>query len=321
MARIVDQIKGHGQRLQALIRCAQEGSLGSSLLLCGPSGVGKRQVALGLAQILICEGEGLGCGVCPACLRVEKRQSESLLMIEGQETIKIDEVREVIKALSLVKWGRARVVLIDDAHLMTAQACNALLKVLEEPPKDSYFFLVTHQERSLLSTIRSRCETLRFGYLSRDVVEEVCGVSGWLASQGSVEMAQKLADSDWEQARSKLNSFFFTLLEGDRSKGFELARELARDRTQLTFFCREGQALMRDVRMNQEEIAISMFEDQRELIQRLNSLSGNAILEVGQSLIQMERDAFTNVDRTLLLENFWLASKEIFSVSSNEGGL
>jgi DNA polymerase-3 subunit delta' len=190
------EIVGH-ERLRALLaRSAGLGRVPPALLFSGPDGVGKKTLALALAERLLCEGapdaeQVAGCGSCRHCRRVEQalqglpaareaaagasdeptrlshRLHPDLLLIEAWRTgVKIEQVREAVKEIAGLPFeARRRLVLIDDAHLMTEPAANSLLKSLEEPPPTSHVVVISSSPQSLLPTIRSRCQTLRFGRL------------------------------------------------------------------------------------------------------------------------------------------------------------
>ena len=103
-------------------------------------GIGKRQVAVAVAQQLLCSGRQEACGECSDCIRVKAGKHESVLLQPDGAQIKVEQSRSVIKFLSLKSNHSVRIVIIDDAHLMNSQAANSLLKILEEPPSGVYFF-------------------------------------------------------------------------------------------------------------------------------------------------------------------------------------
>jgi DNA polymerase-3 subunit delta' len=190
---------GHRRVVALLARSIRRGTLPPSLLLAGPSGVGKRMLAVAAAQALNCTNlrsvdvqaatgvgqgraardaaaDGLetclpeeievdGCGTCPACTRIARGIHPDVLVVEPGDTgsIRIDQVREAIERTAYRPFeGRRRVVIIDEADALVVQAQHALLKSLEEPPPTSVFMLVTARPDALLPTVRSRCPTLRF---------------------------------------------------------------------------------------------------------------------------------------------------------------
>jgi DNA polymerase-3 subunit delta' len=175
MARINESTLGHKEQINKLIFLREKNRFPPSVAFIGPSGVGKKRVALSFAQSLVCENSQEACGHCGPCIRIEKQQSESLFIVKpdgeaAKPAIKVDDVRGLLDSLSLASIGKARVVVIDSAHLMNDQAANALLKNLEEPTENVYFILIANEIQQLLPTIRSRVQVIRFsGLVYEDV--------------------------------------------------------------------------------------------------------------------------------------------------------
>ncbi len=168
-------VLGHERIKGVLTRALQQGRVPNSLLFSGPEGVGKRTLALAAGRALLCERgrEGDLCGECRACARSGRGLHPDLTVVEpATAAIKIDQVRDAVREILVPPFeAPARAFVIDDAHGMTEQAQNALLKSLEEPKATSHVFLVTASPQALLPTIRSRCQVLRFGPLASSVVE------------------------------------------------------------------------------------------------------------------------------------------------------
>lgn len=161
-------IVGHDRVKTILLAALRNGRLPPALLLSGPDGVGKKALALASGRALVCgRGEGDACGQCAACGRAARGLHPDLMLVEPDgATIKIDRVREVAREIAGRPFeARARAFVVDEAHLLTEQAANALLKCLEEPCPTSHVMLVTGAPQALLPTIRSRCQTLRVGSL------------------------------------------------------------------------------------------------------------------------------------------------------------
>ncbi|HUG53946.1 MAG TPA: DNA polymerase III subunit [Vicinamibacteria bacterium] len=174
-------VLGHDRVKGLLARALGLGRLPPALLLTGPEGVGKRTLALEVARGLVCDaGPGEPCGRCRTCLRSARSLHPDLIVVAPEKSenfmkvsaIKIDQVRDAVREIAGLPFeARARAVIIDDAHAMTEQAMNALLKSLEEPPATSHVMLVTASPQALLPTIRSRSQTLRLGPLPSVLLE------------------------------------------------------------------------------------------------------------------------------------------------------
>lgn len=159
-----------------------------ALLLAGPQGVGKLELAQAWAQSLLCEApraDGEGCGECEGChwfsagthpdfmhltlLEKETREGDLRLAME----ISVEQARQAVDfvQLSTYRAGR-RIVLVEPAEALNTASANALLKVLEEPPINTVFILVSHQFRQLLPTILSRCHKLEVGLPDRAAMQD-----------------------------------------------------------------------------------------------------------------------------------------------------
>lgn len=179
-------ILGHREVIAHLWGRLRDENLHHAYLFEGPEGVGKREVAFRLAQAANCEAtsEELPCGACRACRGIAEDTYADVIRLEpepGRATpiITVDQVREVIRQLSYHRYvGRRRFVIVDPAESMPASAANALLKTLEEPPDGTGFILIAAKAASLLPTILSRCQRIRFSSLPVETV------AGWLHDRG-----------------------------------------------------------------------------------------------------------------------------------------
>ena len=172
----LEQVVGHRRMVTLLSRAVARNTLPPSLLFAGPAGVGKKRVALALAQAINCTDpktrDGLerdGCGECAPCRRIARGvHPDVILVVPGDSgSIKIEAVRPVIAEAGRRPFeARRRVVIIDEADALTEDAQSALLKTLEEPPPSSIFLLVSSLPDTLLTTVRSRCPRMRFSPLT-----------------------------------------------------------------------------------------------------------------------------------------------------------
>lgn len=180
----------------------------------GPSGVGKSLLAREMARTILCASPAEGpdaCGGCRSCGLFERSANPDLAWVEaeeGKKGISVAQIRELRGRVELPPHGgAARAVVIDDADSMSAEAQNALLKTLEEPPSRTFLILTTSRAHNLLPTVRSRCARLRLSPLADDVVldllsserPEASTVAARIAAtvaQGSVTRALGLLDAD-----------------------------------------------------------------------------------------------------------------------------
>src|SRR5678809_779848 len=176
-------IIGHRRLVALLSRAVARETLPATLLFAGPRGVGKRRVAVGLAETLNCPTPVTtpdlprdACGECASCRRIARGVHPDVPVVEPGEmgSIKIEAVRDVVDRAGYRPFeGRRRVVIINEADALVDAAQNALLKTLEEMPPASIFVLVSSLPDALLPTVRSRCPRIRFGPLAAGEVARV----------------------------------------------------------------------------------------------------------------------------------------------------
>ncbi|MBM3250023.1 MAG: DNA polymerase III subunit delta' [Candidatus Omnitrophica bacterium] len=170
-------ILGQNAPIRILQAYISEGRLAGGYLFTGPRGIGKKLVALTLAKALNClEGAIDSCDQCASCRKVDSATHPDVQVIETLENeteIKIEYIRQLKSRICLRPYeGKKKVFIINDAHKLNPESSNALLKVLEEPPKDSLIILVTDKPALLFKTIISRCKTVRFMPQRRQELEK-----------------------------------------------------------------------------------------------------------------------------------------------------
>ena len=228
---VFDGILGQEPAVLTLRRALEAGRVHHAYRFEGPPGVGKEKAAFALAQSLVCTQPGaIGCGQCSACRRAvsftsgEPRvpQHPDVVLIERglyppetlgsthRETagIGVEQIRRVVlgRAEFAPHEGKKLVFIVREAHELTVQAANALLKTLEEPRVWVHFVLVTSQPNRLLETVLSRTLAVRFGPLSDDLIATILRQHDKPAelaalAQGSAATALSLADPEQLEAR------------------------------------------------------------------------------------------------------------------------
>ena len=173
-----DRLLGHERPIKLLRAMLSAERLPHALLFAGPSGVGKRTLALILAQAVNCKGDDRtdACGVCSACGKIERGVHPDVVEIQPEgkvRIIKVETIRDLRSDIAFRPFeGRTKVFIIREADRMNEAASNALLKTLEEPPPQSLIILTVNSESDLLPTIVSRCLRLKLAPLDRGVVED-----------------------------------------------------------------------------------------------------------------------------------------------------
>jgi DNA polymerase-3 subunit delta' len=172
------EIKGQELPVSFLQRAIEHASVAHAYLFVGVAGVGKRLTATTFAKALNCEqNNGDACGVCASCRKIENKNHPDVFRIvpEGaQGVIKIGAIRALTNRIALRPYeARWKVYIIEEAHYMTEEAENCLLKTLEEPPGDAVLIATTSHVAGLLPTIVSRCQTVRFAPLSSEMIETI----------------------------------------------------------------------------------------------------------------------------------------------------
>jgi DNA polymerase III subunit gamma/tau len=169
-----DEVVGQEHVKDVLRPALERGRIGHAYLFSGPRGVGKTTTARLIAMTVNCEMAGVKpCGTCDSCKSVIAGRHPDVLEIDAASNNSVDDVRDLREKVALQPMrGDKKVYILDEAHMMSKSAFNALLKTLEEPPSHAVFVLATTEPERLPPTILSRCQHYRFRRLSS---EEIAG--------------------------------------------------------------------------------------------------------------------------------------------------
>lgn len=160
-----DEIIGQGHIVTTLKNAVEKNRLANAYLFAGPRGVGKTSTARILAKSLNCKNGPtvVPCEKCPSCLEVAASRSFDVIEIDGASNRGIDEIRQLRENVKFSpSTGRYKIYIIDEVHMLTTEAFNALLKTLEEPPAFVKFIFATTQAHKMPPTILSRCQRFDF---------------------------------------------------------------------------------------------------------------------------------------------------------------
>ena len=168
------QIKGQQRAVRILQKEIASLSLAGTYLFIGPAGVGKTFTALNFAKALNCKREGIdSCDKCSSCLKIDHLNHPDVQIIKPEkDSLKIEQIRNLKREAAYKLYeGKKRVWIIEEANKFTLEAANSALKIIEEPPPDTIFILISETKREILPTILSRCEIIRFSSLSSEQTE------------------------------------------------------------------------------------------------------------------------------------------------------
>lgn len=239
---VISHLLGN-ERFKAALAPLFRENFPQAVLLEGDAGLGKKTAAFAIASGLLCTGPQPPCGVCGPCRRMAAGSHPDYKLFNPQgETIKVDDVRD-IRRQSFIRpsEGEQKVFVINAAHLMTVQAQNALLKVLEEP-QATVFLLLCHRGEQLLQTVRSRCVRFALEPLGDALLDHELSARHPAAEQSKRELALARAAGSLGRA--------LQALEGGESKAAQLAQgftqALTRSELSVLESCLAAGALTRD---------------------------------------------------------------------------
>ena len=169
------ELRGQDHVTRALVNSVSEGRVAHAYLFSGPRGTGKTSTARILAKALNCTKpkKGEPCGVCESCVQVQQGTSLDVHELDAASNNGVDAMRDLVSRASLGTPGRWKVYIVDEVHMLSTPASNALLKTLEEPPAHVVFVLATTDPQKVLPTIRSRTQHFEFRLIGPEVLVDL----------------------------------------------------------------------------------------------------------------------------------------------------
>ena len=219
---VFEEVKGQDAIVTTLRNQVRTGRIGHAYLFCGTRGTGKTTLAKIFAKAINCEApvDGNPCGQCPTCQAIAEGRSMNVIEIDAASNNGVDNIRQIREEVAYRPTeGHYKVYIIDEVHMLSTSAFNALLKTLEEPPEYVVFILATTEARSILPTITSRCQRFDFKRMTKEVMvdrlRELLNREGAEGEESALGYIARKADGSMRDAISLLDQCL-TYYPGER---------------------------------------------------------------------------------------------------------
>ncbi len=316
------ELIGHSKQLRSMRAALANQRLHHAYLFAGPEGVGKRTIALALAQAVHCsELTGDYCGCCINCASIIDSNHPDVRFVQtlsGKKEISIQQVREIERELRFRSFsGKRKIAIIDPATSLNVAAQNALLKTLEEPPENSLIVLITPNTGGLLPTLRSRCLRLMFAPLPRAQVAAFLQAERKIGaedaevlaamSMGSIGVAMNLDQQALFEKRRIWIGRLSALKAKDYQGAMAAAEVLGASREEALEFLNWAESWYRDllihgVTRNADDLVNLDMLPQIE--QHSTELGAKRVLGALTSITEAAAGIQRNLNRRMLLERF-----------------
>ncbi len=325
------EVIGQEYTVKSLQNAIAQGRLPHAYLFAGPRGTGKTSVARIFAKAVNCESPqgGEPCNECSTCGRIKRGISLDVIEIDGASNRGIDQIRQLREEVNFVPAEtRYKVYIIDEVHMLTNEAFNALLKTLEEPPRRVIFIFATTEPHKLLPTVTSRCQAYEFRNIPSELIEgklrEISQREGIGASPGALRAIARRARGSFRDAEVLLEqlssykgegrieeedllqalglpneeavaSFLEALIAGDARRAMETIAGLSERGKDPELFLESAVELCRDLIVAR----LGGTADGRQLGVELDNAK---LIRLSGRLLELKRELHSSLDKRIMLE-------------------
>ncbi len=344
---------------KSLLSSLSKRRVGHAYLFAGPRGTGKTTMARLLAKAINCERadennwSGEPCGECAPCRAIAANQFMDLIEIDAASNRRISDVRRLRDRVKLAPTqGRKKVYVIDEVHMLTREAFNALLKTLEEPPQHAIFILATTEPKRVPATVRSRCQIFEFKRAREnqviDLLKMICEKEGESLPESDLRKIARAARGAYRDAETILEqvivggesveavvggsrnldipSFIDFLIEGDKEAALVFLNKYYEGGGDLEFFYGNLLDYLRDLLLINAQVGEELVEASEEEFNKMSEQakalkedrSRELISEVTQSEKYFSLSPIPTLGLELAVVSFLAGDKNNLSESSNE---
>lgn len=329
-------IVGHNNAIDFLKKSIIGGNLAHAYLFCGPTSVGKKTIARYFLSSILCSGRGesIPCAKCSHCLQIQKNIHPDVFWIKREKDIKkdkekknisIEQIRDLQSKLNMGSFlNNYKISVIEEAQTLSKKAANALLKGLEEPKEKTILILITSDIRSVIPTVLSRCQIIRFFPVSSEEIHSCLLNKG--APLNKVRDFARISGGrigsaiDFYENSQKFDDYnekadlFFKMNKSDISQRFKVVSDIIgkkdncnMDKTISVWISLLRDALLIKSRLN-NLINNTLFFDELSVLARKFSLDN--LKNLIEHLERAKLDIRANINQKLVLDNFVLNFNE-----------